>query len=94
MNGKGFYKSYVKWEDLNKTQRNKTISFWVSNLTDGVWFALKKLVEGDKANEAAEDANRISIMNKHDKAHLLHLSIDSTAATLWSDALQEKIEHN
>ena len=24
VNGKAFYKSYVKWEDLNQTQRNKT----------------------------------------------------------------------
>ena len=23
VNGKAFYKSYVKWEDLNQTQRNK-----------------------------------------------------------------------
>ncbi len=42
------------------------------------------------ANEMPEEANRTSIMNKHDKARLLHLQIDPTAATLWSDALHEK----
>jgi hypothetical protein len=57
VNGKGFYKSYVKWEDLNQTQRNKTIIFWVTNLTDGVRFALKQCVEADAANESAEEAN-------------------------------------
>ena len=36
VNSKAFYKSYIKWEELNQTQRNKTKSFWVSNLTDGV----------------------------------------------------------
>jgi len=57
VNGKAFYKSYVKWEDLNQTQRNKTIIFWVTNLTDGVRFALKQCVEADAANESAEEAN-------------------------------------
>ena len=73
VNGKAFYKSYVKWEDLNQTQRNKTISFWVTNLTDGVHFALKQCIEADAANESVEEANRLSITNKHDKARLLHL---------------------
>jgi hypothetical protein len=48
VNVKPFYKSYVEWEDLNQTQRNKTISFWVSHLTDGVRFAIKILVEADQ----------------------------------------------
>jgi hypothetical protein len=87
VDGKPFYKSYVKWEDLNQTQRNKTISFWVSNLTDGVHFAIKILVEADLANDNAKEANRASITNKHDKAHLLHLRTDPTAAALWSEAL-------
>ena len=90
VNGKAFYKSYVKWEDLNQTQRNKTISFWVSNLTDGVRFTIKLLVEADLANDNAEEANRASITNKHDKARLLHLRTDPTAAALWSEALREK----
>ena len=90
VNGKAFYKSYVKWEDLNQTQRNKTISFWVSNLTDGVRFAIKLLVEADLENDNAEEANRASITNKHDKARLLHLQTDPTAAALWSEALREK----
>jgi hypothetical protein len=90
VNGKAFYKSYVKWEDLNQTQRNKTISFWVTNLTDGVRFALKQCVEADAANESAEEANRLSITNKHDKARLLHLRIDPSAAVKWSEALREK----
>ncbi len=47
VNGKAFFKSYIKWEELSPTQRNKTISFWVSNLTDGVCCAIKKLVEFD-----------------------------------------------
>jgi hypothetical protein len=49
VNWKAFYKSYVKWEDLNQTQKNKTISFWVTNLTDGVRFALKEFFEADAA---------------------------------------------
>jgi hypothetical protein len=73
VNGKAFYKSYVEWEDLNQTQRNKTISFWVTNLTVGVHFELKQCVEADAANESAEEAYRASITNKHDEAHLLHL---------------------
>ncbi len=90
VNRKAFYKSYVKWEDLNQTQRNKTIIFWVTNLTDGVRFALKQCVEADAANESAEEANRLSITNKHDKARLLHLRIDPSAAVQWSEALREK----
>jgi hypothetical protein len=35
VNGKPFYKSYVKWEDFNQTQRNKNISFWVTNTRGG-----------------------------------------------------------
>jgi hypothetical protein len=27
VNGKAIFKSYIKWEELNPTQRNKTISF-------------------------------------------------------------------
>jgi hypothetical protein len=38
-----------------------------------VHFALKQRVEADAANESAEEANRASITNKHDKARLLHL---------------------
>ena len=77
---------------LTSTQRNKTISFWVSNLTDGVRSAIKTLVEFDVANKYAEEANRASITNKHDKAHLLHLHIDPSAAVLWSKALHEKCQ--
>jgi len=54
---KAFYKSYVKWEDLNQTQRSKAIIFWVTNLTDGVRFALKQCFEADAANESTEEAN-------------------------------------
>jgi hypothetical protein len=82
INWKPFYKSYMKWEDLNQMQRNKTISFWVSNLTDGIHYAIKVHVEEDLANDNAEEANRASITNKHDKAHLLHLRVDPTAAAL------------
>jgi len=39
-------------------------------------------VEEDLANDNAEEANRASITNKHDKAHLLHLRVDPTAAAL------------
>jgi hypothetical protein len=90
INGKPFYKSYMKWEDLNQTQRNKTISFWVSNLTDGIRYAIKVRVEEDLANDNAEEANRVAITNKHDKARLLHLRVDPTSAALWSEAVREK----
>jgi hypothetical protein len=90
VNGKAFFKSYIKWEDLTPTQWNKTFSFWVTNLTDGVRFTIKTLVESDIANENLEEANRASITNKHDKARLLHLRIDPSAAALWSKALREK----
>ncbi len=36
VNGKAFFESYIKWEELHPTQRNKTISFCILNLTDGV----------------------------------------------------------
>jgi len=62
----------------------------VSNLTDGIRYAIKVCVEKDLANDNAEEANRASITNKHDKARLLHLCVDPTAATLWSEALCEK----
>jgi hypothetical protein len=57
---------------------------------DGVCFAIKTLVEFDVANKNAEEANRASITNKHDKAHLLHLCIVPSAAALWSEAPYEK----
>jgi hypothetical protein len=47
-------------------------------------------VEADLADDNAEEANRASITNKHDKACLLHLRTDPTAAALWSAALREK----
>ncbi len=59
VNSKAFYKSYIKWEELNQTQRNKTKSFWVSNLTDGVQLDLRNLVEADVANETAEEASSV-----------------------------------
>ncbi len=90
VNGKAFFKSYMKWEELSPTQRNKTISFWVLNQTDGAHCAIKTLVEFDVANKTTEEANRASITNKHDKAHLLHLCIDPSAAVLWNKALCEK----
>ena len=65
INGKPFFKSYMKWEDSNPTQRDKTISFWVSNLTDGICYAIKVRVEEDLANDNAEEANRAAITNKH-----------------------------
>jgi hypothetical protein len=40
---------------------------------DGVRFAIKILVEAYLANDNAEEANRASITNKHDKVRLLHL---------------------
>ncbi len=43
---------------------------------------MKNLVEADLANENAKEEIRISIANKHDKAHLLHLQIDPTTAAL------------
>jgi hypothetical protein len=55
-----------------------------------VRFAIKILVEADLANDNAEESNRASITNKYDKAHLLHLQTDPTAAALWSAALQVK----
>jgi hypothetical protein len=61
-------------------QRNKTISFWVANLLDGRRYAIKTHVEQDLANDNAEEANRASIINKYDKACLLHLRVDHTAA--------------
>jgi hypothetical protein len=85
VNRKPIYKSYVKWEDSNQTQGNKTIFFWVSNLPDGVC-----LVEADLANDNAEEADRASIANKHDKAQFLHLQTDPTAAALWSAVLGGK----
>jgi hypothetical protein len=52
-------------------------------------------VEADLADANAEEANRAFITNKHDKARLLHLRTDPTAAALWSAALWEKkIGHN
>jgi len=51
-------------------------------------------VEADIANENAEEANRALITNKHDKARLLHLHIDPSAAASWSKVLREKIGHN
>jgi hypothetical protein len=48
INGKAFYKSFIQWDELNSSQRNKTIFFWVSNLTNnGVLFSRKTLVEAD-----------------------------------------------
>jgi hypothetical protein len=47
-------------------QRNKTISFWVSNLTDGICYAIKTHMEENLANDSAKEANRASITNKHD----------------------------
>ncbi len=37
---KAFYKTSVKWVELNLTQRDKSMSFWVSNLTDDVCLAI------------------------------------------------------
>jgi hypothetical protein len=90
VNGKAFYKSYIKWEELNQMQRNKTISFWVSNVTDGICYAIKTYVEAGLAYDNAEEVNRASITNMHNKAHLLHLFVDPTAAVLWSEALCKK----
>jgi hypothetical protein len=56
---------------------NETISFWVSNLTDGARFVIKFLVEADLAIDKAEEDNRASITSKHNKAHL---QLVSTAA--------------
>ncbi len=47
-------------------------------------------MEADLADANAEEANRAFITNKHDKARLLHLRTDPTAAALWSAALWEK----
>jgi len=61
-----------------------------ANLSDGVRFALKHFVQADLVNGKTDKANKALIINKHDKAHLLHLQMDPTAAALWSEALHEK----
>jgi hypothetical protein len=61
-----------------------------ANLSDGVRFAVKHLVQADLVNGKTDKANKALIINKHDKAHLLHLQMDPTAAALWSEALHEK----
>jgi hypothetical protein len=49
----------VKLEELNQTQRDKSISFWVSNLTDGVCLAIKTAVEAELKNSSLELASSV-----------------------------------
>jgi hypothetical protein len=51
-------------------------------------------VEFDVANKNAEEANRASITNKHDKTCLLHLCINPSAAALWGEALCEEFQRH
>jgi hypothetical protein len=43
VNGKAFYKTHINWEELNQTQRDKSMNFWVSNLTDDIHVAIRLL---------------------------------------------------
>jgi hypothetical protein len=54
VNRKACHMSYIKWEGLNQTQRNKSISFLVSHLTDGVCFAIND-IGGIDENDTMED---------------------------------------
>lgn len=54
INGEKFYKSCIKWAELNL---NKTISFWVYNLTDDVRLAVKYLVKANSTHNTAEEGS-------------------------------------
>ncbi len=49
----------MKLEELNQTQRDKSISFWVSNLTDGVCLAIKTAVKAELENNNLELASSV-----------------------------------
>jgi len=90
INGKLFYKTYSKWDSMSPDQRMKVFDFWANNLQADCRSSIKVQVEFDMKNETSEETNRQSVTTYNDLARLLHLKIDPSAATLWSDALREK----
>lgn len=91
INGRVFWKTYgVKWESLTVDQRNKTVVFWNMNISAEVRNRI--LAEArEKLLAEVEDENiRQAITTKHDKARILHLRVDPSAAADWTSALREK----
>ncbi len=91
INGKAFWKSYKgKWEDLSSDQKNKTVIFFETNITNEV---RQRILENARQISLAEnvaESNRQAMTTKHDKARLLHLRVDVNAQADWTAALTEK----
>jgi len=90
INGKGFWKTYGKWESLSLDQRNRALYFWNNNLTDATRQNLVDESRKISRVEQQEESTRQAITTKHDKARLLHLRADVSLSADWTRALREK----
>ena len=80
--GKAFFKTYGnKWEALSTQQRNRTLIYWLTQLTEEVRQRLLTAIRGDLSIEAEKENGRQIMTTKHDKARILHLRADPGAAS-------------
>jgi hypothetical protein len=91
LNGKPFFKSYGKnWATLTVDQKNKTVVFWNRNIDAGIRERILGEARQQILTAAREEQTRSVNTSKHDKARLLHLRSDPSAAADWTAALGEK----
>eukprot|EP01033_Poteriospumella_lacustris_P013282 gene13282-9516_t len=86
---KGFFKTYgEKWGNLKPDQKAKVQKFWQEILTEATRQRLLGEARTILAGEAQDKATRQAITTKHDRARLLHLRVDPSAAATWTAALR------
>lgn len=90
-NGKGFYASYGNiWVKLNDSQKIKTKSFWMEQLSDPQRLAIFNKAESAFALGHTATKEREQQSNFNDYARLLHLKKDGKMVTAWNNAFDEK----
>jgi hypothetical protein len=91
INGKLFWKSYSNsWSTLSNEQRNKSITYWRTNITQET---RNRIIEASnvQANvELQDETARQAMTVKHDIARLFHIRKDPSLMATWNTALDAK----
>lgn len=85
-NNKAFFKTYMKWSQLDATQRNRSKSFW-SAQSDPVKRGVITEVNSLELVVMEDESVRSSQTNRHDRCRLMHLMVDAEMQATWTKAL-------
>lgn len=83
LDGKRLWASYKKWSKMSETQKQKTVTWFNTNLFDSVRERVLANARQSIVEKSNAESERAASTNKHDKCRLLHLRGDIKFALLW-----------